>query len=195
MNVGAWIVLTVIVISALLVLFYKRPKKKIVLPTGYKNLLLLHVGFYRSLNDEEKIRFEEELKEFLGYVRVNGVDTTVEAVDRLLVAASAVIPIFGFNGWKYNNLREVLLYPASFDKEKFLLQSNERNTLGMVGNGPMQRVMILSKTALREGFANEMGKKIQAYTNLYTCLIKKTVMWTACPKHYLTENTQPRGFN
>jgi len=159
MNIGAWIVLIVIVISALVVLLYKRPQKKIVLPTGYKNLLLLHVGFYRSLNDEEKIRFEEELKEFLGYVRVNGVDTTVEAVDRLLVAASAVIPIFGFNGWKYNNLREVLLYPASFDKEKFLLQSNERNTLGMVGNGPMQRVMILSKTALREGFANEMGKE------------------------------------
>ena len=159
MNIGAWIVLIVIVISALVVLLYKRPQKKIVLPTGYKNLLLLHVGFYRSLNDEEKIRFEEELKEFLGYVRVNGVDTTVEAVDRLLVAASAVIPIFGFNGWKYNNLREVLLYPASFDKEKFLLQSNERNTLGMVGNGPMQRVMILSKTALREGFANERGKE------------------------------------
>ena len=62
MNIGAWIVLTVIVISALVVLFYKRPQKKIALPAGYKNLLLGHVGFYRSLNDEEKIRFEEKLK-------------------------------------------------------------------------------------------------------------------------------------
>jgi Mlc titration factor MtfA (ptsG expression regulator) len=158
MNIGAWIVLLVITISALVVLFYKRAGKKIALPAGYKNLLLHHVGFYRSLNDKDKIKFEEELQEFLSYVRINGVETTVEAIDRLLVAASAVIPTFGFNGWKYNNLREVLLYPASFDKEKFLLQSNERNTLGMVGNGPMQRVMILSKPALHEGFANEMGK-------------------------------------
>lgn len=159
MNIGAWIVLIIIVISALVVLFYKRPRKKIVLPTGYKNLLLSYVGFYRSLNDEEKIRFEEKLREFLGYVRISGIGTTVEDIDRLLVAASATIPIFGFKGWKYNNLREVLLYPESFDKEKFLLHSNDRNTLGMVGNGPMQRVMILSKPALHDGFADEKGKE------------------------------------
>ncbi len=159
MNIGAWIVLMVIVISALVVLFYKRPRKKIVLPTGYKNLLLGYVGFYRSLNGEEKIKFEEKLREFLGYVRINGIGTTVEDIDRLLVAASAIIPIFGFKGWKYNNLREVLLYPESFDKEKFLLHSNDRNTLGMVGSGPMQRVMILSKPALHAGFVNEMGKE------------------------------------
>jgi len=39
------------------------------------------------------------------------------------------------------------------------LQSNERNTLGMVGNGPMQRVMILSKPALHNGYANETAKE------------------------------------
>ena len=159
MNIGAWIVLITIVISVLAVLFYKRPRRKFVLPVGYKNLLSGHVGFYRSLNDDEKIKFEEKLREFLGYVRISGVDTTAEDIDRLLVAASAIIPVFGFKDWKYNNLREVLLYPESFDKEEFLLRSNERNTLGMVGNGPMQRVMILSKPALHEGFTNEMGKE------------------------------------
>jgi MtfA peptidase len=156
---GAWIVLTIIIVSVLVVLFYKRPNSKIVLPAGYKNLLQIHVAFYRSLNDDEKIRFEEKLKKFLGYVRISGVDTIVEDVDRLLVAASAVIPIFGFPEWRYNNLREVILYPESFDREEFLANNNERNTLGMVGNGPMQRVMILSKPALHEGFLNEMGKE------------------------------------
>ncbi|HEY5405774.1 MAG TPA: M90 family metallopeptidase [Ginsengibacter sp.] len=159
MNIGAWIVLMVIFISASIVLFYKRPRKKIALPAGYKNLLTGHVAFYRSLNNEGKTRFEEKLNDFLGYVRISGVDTIVEDIDRLLVAASAVIPIFGFKDWKYNNVREVLLYPESFDREKFLLNSNERNTLGMVGNGPMQRVMILSKPSLHEGFINEMGKE------------------------------------
>ncbi len=159
MNIGAWIVLLTIVISVLVVLFYKRPHKKIVLPAGYKNLLTGYVSFYRSLDNEGKARFEEKLNEFLGYIRISGVDTIVEDIDRLLVAASAVIPIFGFKDWKYNNLREVLLYPESFDREKFLLRSNERNTLGMVGNGPMQRVMILSKPALHEGFKNEAEKE------------------------------------
>ena len=156
---GAWIVLMLIIVAAFIVLFYRRPNKKIVLPAGYKNLLQEHVAFYRSLNDEEKIRFEEKLKEFLGYVRINGVNTIVEDIDRLLVAASAVIPIFGFREWMYYNLREVILYPESFDREEFLAYNNQRNTLGMVGNGPMQRVMILSKPALHDGFANEMGKE------------------------------------
>ena len=40
-----------------------------------------------------------------------------------------------------------------------MLHGNDRNTLGMVGNGPMQRVMILSKPALHAGFADEMGKE------------------------------------
>lgn len=159
MSMGAWIVLILIVVTAFIVLFYKRPAKKVALPIGYKKLLQTHVAFYRSLNDEEKIRFEEKLKEFLGYIRITGVDTTVTDIDRLLVAASAVIPIFGFPAWKYYNLREVLLYPQSFNKEGFLAKTNERNTLGMVGNGPMQRVMILSKPALHAGFANEPGKE------------------------------------
>lgn len=156
---GAWIVLILIIISVFIVLFYKRPKKKIVLAEADKKLLQDNVSFYRSLNDDERIRFEEKINEFLGYVHISGVNTTVEDIDRLLVAASAVIPIFGFPAWKYYNLREVLLYPESFDKEEFLAGNNKRNTIGMVGNGPMQRVMILSKPALHEGFANEMGKE------------------------------------
>lgn len=154
---GAWIVLVIIAASAFFVLFYKRPGRKVALPEGYKNLLQAHVGFYRSLNDKEKINFEEKLKEFLGYVRITGVNTSVEDLDRLLVAASAVIPIFGFPSWKYYNLREVILYPESFDRDEFLADNHKRNTLGMVGNGPMQRVMILSKPALRNGFDQDNG--------------------------------------
>ena len=129
------------------------------MPDNYKELLMKHVAFYRSVNDEEKIRFEKKIKEFLGYVRIHGVDTSVEDVDKLLVAASAVIPIFGFPEWQYYNLRDVLLYPHTFDKNEFLSGDNNKNTLGMVGNGAMQRVMILSKPALHAGFENDLGKE------------------------------------
>jgi Mlc titration factor MtfA (ptsG expression regulator) len=43
--------------------------------------------------------------------------TNVEDLDRVLIAASAIIPIFNFPGWQYVHLHEVLLYPDSLDHE------------------------------------------------------------------------------
>jgi Mlc titration factor MtfA (ptsG expression regulator) len=156
---GALVVLLCILTITAIVVFYKKPGKKIALPPDYKELLIKNVSFYRSINNKEKIRFEKKIKEFLGYVRIHGVNTTVEDIDKLLVAASAVIPIFAFPEWRYYNLRDVLLYPDTFDKDEFLSGNTNRNTLGMVGNGAMQRVMILSKPALHYGFKNESGKE------------------------------------
>ncbi len=156
---GAWIVLLFIVVMAVIAIFYKKPAKEIALPPDYRELLMKHVAFYRLINNEEKIRFEKKIVEFLSYVRIHGVNTNVEDIDKLLVAASAVIPIFGFPEWKYYNLRDVLLYPDTFDKNEFLSGDQDKNTLGMVGNGAMQRVMILSKPALHAGFANDAGKE------------------------------------
>ena len=156
---GPFIVLLSIVAMVITVLFYKKPKKKGIIPANFRDLLQGHVGFYRNLATEEKIQFEKKLIEFLGYIKISGVKTKVEEIDRIYVAASGVIPVFGFPEWKYNNLREVLLYPYTFDHQEFLSEDAReyRNTLGMVGNGPMQRVMILSKPALRSGFENDLG--------------------------------------
>lgn len=156
---GAVMVLLFIIVTVVIVVFYKKPVKRMVLPADFKQLLMEHVAFYRSVTDEEKIRFEKKVIEFLSYVRIHGVNTKVEDIDRVLVAASAVIPIFGFPEWKYYNLRDVLLYPDTFDKDEFLSDNNNRNTLGMVGNGAMQRVMILSKPALHNGFDDDLGKE------------------------------------
>ena len=153
------IVLILLAVLILFFIFYKKPKKKIILPENYKELLSQHVAFYRGLNDENKTRFAEKIKEFLGYVRIEGINTNVDDLDRLLVASSAIIPIFGFFEWKYYNLNNVLLYPETFNREEFLASGYEKNTLGMVGNGAMQRIMILSKPALHYGFNNEMGKE------------------------------------
>lgn len=153
------IVLFVLVLFIVVFIFYKRPRKKVVLPSNYKQLLTGHVAYYSRLNKEGKSRFEDKIKEFLSYVHIDGIETTVDDLDKLLVASSAVIPIFGFNKWQYNNLRNVLLYPASFNREEFLAAGYEKNTLGMIGNGPMQRVMILSKPALHDGFGPNSDKR------------------------------------
>lgn len=149
------IVLIALVLIILFFLLYKKPAKKISLPENYAEILNEHVSYYQSLNEINKAFFVEKIKEFLGYVRIDGIDTSVDDLDKLLVASSAVIPVFGFGKWKYYNLKNVLLYPASFNRDEFLASGYEKNTLGMIGNGPMQRVMILSKPALHAGFLNK----------------------------------------
>jgi len=67
------------------------------------------------------------------------VHTVVDELDKLLVASSAVIPIFGFDGWHYYNLRNVLLYEDTFDAENFSMTGENRNILGMVGTGPCSK--------------------------------------------------------
>lgn len=142
----------------LFAVLYKKQVKKATLPEGYQNLLLQHVAFYRSLDEAGKLRFEEKIKEFLGYIRIHGVKTEVSDLDRLLIASGAVIPIFGFPEWKYYNLADILLYPGAFNEIDFSTQGNG-DVLGMVGNGTMQRMMILSKPALHSGFDNPSFKE------------------------------------
>ena len=148
------IILISLALIVLFAIFYKKPAKKIVLPPGYKTILE-DISFYSALDQQEKKLFEQKLKEFLASVTIEGIDTEVEDIDRLLIAASAVIPTFHFRSYKYFNLRSVLLYPETFNKDEFLAGGYERNTLGMVGTGPMQGSMILSKQALRYGFQNK----------------------------------------
>jgi Mlc titration factor MtfA (ptsG expression regulator) len=128
------------------------------LPDNFRNLLSEHVSFYNKLDESDKLVFETRIKDFLSYVRIHGVNTEIEDLDKILVASSAVIPAFNFN-WHYYNLTDVLIYSGTFSSDEFSVTAKEKNTLGMVGTGPMQRIMILSKHALREGFSNELSEK------------------------------------
>lgn len=127
-------------------------------PQAWKVILNEKVAYYHVLSEEEKLRFEDKVLEFLNDVRVTGIDIRVDDTDRLLVASSAIIPIFGFKDWKYNNIDEVLIYPSSFN-ERFETEGEDRRILGMVGEGAMNGTMILSKQALIQGFLNETDKQ------------------------------------
>ncbi len=127
------------------------------LPTNYPQLLQEHVSYYQSLSDEKKRLFEDRVNQFLHHVRIEGVGTTVDDLDKVLVASSAIIPIFGFEDWYYS-LTDVLLYEDRFNAD-YQTTGNDRNILGMVGEGgALQSTMVLSKPALHEGFANETSK-------------------------------------
>ncbi|MCK8490276.1 zinc-dependent peptidase [Spirosoma sp. RP8] len=127
------------------------------LPPTYPQLLEEHVAYYRSLSSDKKTLFENRVNHFLNHTKIEGVGTTVDDLDRVLVASSAIIPIFGFGDWSYP-LTDVLLYEDRFN-EDYQTTGDGRNILGMVGEGgALQSTMVLSKPALRDGFANETSK-------------------------------------
>ena len=127
------------------------------LPDNIKAILEEQVPFYQQLDKERKEEFENRVQHFLAQTRITGVKTTVENLDKVLIAASAVIPIFNFPGWEYVNLHEVLLYPDSFNHE-FQQEGSHRSVIGMVGSGALNHVMILSQNELRQAFNNKTGK-------------------------------------
>src|SRR3954463_12820171 len=168
------IIFIICTVLLILILFKGRSwfKPKVVLPASFREILLSNVAYYRSLNAADKNRFEQKIKDFLSYIKIDGVNIKIEPIDKILVASSAVIPIFGFENWHYYNLRYVLLYEGTFDKENFSTRSFERNTLGMVGSGALQQMMILSRPALREGFLN-IGEKNNTGIHEFAHLLDK----------------------
>ena len=144
-------------------IFYSRQGKSkntpVEFPVTWKLILNEKIPFYRDLDETNKKRFENDIMRFISNVRITGVRTEVDITDKLLVASSAVIPVFGFPDWDYTFLDEVLLYPGSFDS-KYTINSRDETITGMVGSGgTMEGKMILSKPSLHAGFNNNTDKQ------------------------------------
>ncbi|NRB40270.1 MAG: zinc-dependent peptidase [Pseudomonadales bacterium] len=124
----------------------------------WSTFLMQTVAFYRVLSAEDKIVFEQRIQLFLQTTAIEGgVDVAVSDNDRLLVAASAVIPVWGFPGWHYFNLATVHLLPGAFN-EDFKCGKPDSCITGMVGSGPMAGKMALSQPDLHLGFKNSRDK-------------------------------------
>jgi Mlc titration factor MtfA (ptsG expression regulator) len=122
-------------------------------------ILNTRVAFYQALNDAEKQRFRQLVQVFLDEVRITGVRVEIDETTRILVAASAVIPIFGFHDWDYHRLSEVLVYPTTFDQDYKIEGKSDRNILGLTGRGQLRGLLILSQPALLAGFSNASDRQ------------------------------------
>lgn len=155
-------------VAGLILLFYrwasrkKRRRKQVLqqeFPAEWRKILTDRVGFYHTLKSEEQKRqFEKMLQLFLAEKRITGIDVKVDDLTKVLVASSAIIPIFGFKDWEYHNLGEVLVFPGSIKKYK-----NEKNeavsaVLGRVNPFQNDHYVTLSKPALEQGF-NDMADR------------------------------------
>jgi len=123
-------------------------------PAEWEVVLQREVVFFRALDPEGQKRFRRELQVFLGEKLITGIKLELDTTTRVLTAASAIIPIFGFSEWEWDQISEVLVYPDRFDWDFAFESGTERNILGMVGTGALNRLMILSKPDLLRGFRN-----------------------------------------
>lgn len=149
------IIFSVLILLLIFALLKSRRKKIETFPENWHKLLIKNVSFYKELSSKNQRKFQKKIMVFLSEVYIEGVKMELEELDKVLVAASAVIPVFGFVEWHYTNLSSVLLYPDNFNEElQFDPENKSRFISGLVGSGQFEHQMILSKKALYAGFKN-----------------------------------------
>ncbi|PWH87199.1 M90 family metallopeptidase [Brumimicrobium oceani] len=138
----------------------KSPRKpKVSLSVNDKHWMKEYISFYKRLNKEDKLIFEDRVGIFIANVTISEIGKEKpEKETCLYVAASAVIAFWGLPYYNYGNLREVLVYPSNFDMD------NSLNKHGIVNGkvhhgGLMNNTMILSLPALVKGFQIDNDKK------------------------------------
>lgn len=121
---------------------------------SWRGILDDHVRYYRRLNPPERERFEHLLRIFLAEKEIVACGVEVDDLTRVLIGASAVIPIFGFPAFEYGMLDTILVHPHPFGipQARHELQKDEM-ALGMVGDRSIfSGTMVLSKPDLLRGF-------------------------------------------
>jgi len=128
-------------------------------PSEWDSLLSKHVYYYRKLQKKDRLRFQSRMMVFLSEVSIEGIELELEDLDKVLIAASAIIPVFAFDEWHYNNLDYILLYPEYFGADyEYIEDRSKIRIAGMVGTGHMSNRMILSRHALHKGFSNSQDQ-------------------------------------
>jgi len=127
------IAVLIIGISAVYILKNKKPKVEANSgPHDMKHLLASNIPYYSKLDAAMQQRFAQKAADFLAAVRIEGVGFELTDADKIMVAASAVIPILNFEGWNYSHLTNVIVYPDAFNND-FQFEGENRNIMGMVG--------------------------------------------------------------
>ncbi|WP_010520794.1 zinc-dependent peptidase [Aquimarina agarivorans] len=188
-------IITIAVIAGILfaILYKKKPVEIETPPKHWHQILDTHVLYYHKLTPSEQHLFQQKMIDFLSYITIEGVQLTLEDKDRILVAASGIIPIFKFDHWRYPNLNTVLLYPDYFNEDlEFNASAEGKKIAGLVGTGRFKNQMILSKKALYHGFSNKTDKNNTAVHEFVHLLDKLDGATDGIPERLLEqENILP----
>ncbi len=155
---NAFLLLVAAFIVFLLFNFFKT--KKVgegirVSPRRMHQILMRRVRFYKDLKPEERVSFRQRAADFLQKVSiVPEQGLKIKTIDKIYVACAAIIPVFRYPDWEYGQLDTVVIRSGNFSKT-FRGVPEEENVMGMVGDGAMHRMMVLSQHALRTGFEQQ----------------------------------------
>lgn len=183
----AFIVFSVVLYFVFRFIGKKTTAKEVeVFPREWENVLDKEVKFYRELSQMQKIEFQNRMMLFLSRVNIEAVQFELNDEDRILLASSAIIPVFGFEAWEYNYLDTIILYPSNFNENLYFDKGAKgRNIAGMVGSGIYEGKMILSRKALYHGFKNTTDKKNTAIHEFIHLIDKEDGSIDGIPKNLL----------
>ena len=89
-----------LVVLLILLVFRTRQAAAFILPDHYLDLLNDYVSFYAGLDEDGRKKFEEKFQRFLSTVKITGANADVEDLDRVLIGAAAVIPVYFIPDWE-----------------------------------------------------------------------------------------------
>lgn len=154
-------------------------------PKDWRHLLASNVSFYNGLNRREKKRFERRIVIFLAQTHITGIETEVDDLSRLLVAASAIIPTWGFKDWEYPNLGEVYLTDGAVSTHS--PEPGAQNIIaGQIQSQGNQHMVVLSKQALVQGFVNPKDSRNVGLHEFAHLLDEQDGTTDGLPDHFLS---------
>lgn len=133
-------------------------------PEDWAKLLERRVAFYRQLDEDDRRRFEADVRIFLAEQQIYGAgdpDTQgqleIDDETRLLIAASAATLGHGMPDFEWPRLRDIVVHPRTFD-EDYRSDGDEHPTIaGMVHyQGPI----LYSERDLKHGFRRRDGHNV-----------------------------------
>jgi Mlc titration factor MtfA (ptsG expression regulator) len=142
-------------INDLLEKLYRNSILKKGISDKWRNVLKQEVNFYNQLNKKEKLLFEHKILLFFIDYELKSADFELQDNDKLLIAASAVIPVFAFDDWDYVYLQTITVFEDAFEFNHPFIED------GQLLNGLVDKNgnMYLSINAVRNGFAYEKDGK------------------------------------
>lgn len=151
----------------------------------WRLILASKVAFYNSLGRRAKRRFEQRISVFLAQTSVVGIQTEVDETSRVLIAAAAVIPTWGFKEWEYPNLGEVYLTDGAVSVHS--PEPGRQNIVaGQIKPQGNQHMVVFSKQALVQGFANPKDSRNVGLHEFAHLLDEQDGSTDGLPEHYLT---------
>lgn len=155
------VVLFILFIGAIAYFIYNSQKTKREISTSsitaIEDLLDTKIDFYQKIPSADKKEiFKNRVINFIQHVRFTSAGNVKHTLlDEVLIATSAIIPLYNFPDWEYRNIREIILYDDHFDSNYKV--DEDKHIMGMVGEGALNNTMLLSLRALREGYERKDG--------------------------------------